>query len=127
VSSSEAFRQADQQVAELIGIPGFSTQSERTPAGVAFATAEQADAYDPFAIIYDVPRSAMPHLYLDAGTGDQLIADARELAQLLMVNNVPFDYRQAEGGHTAEYWRQAIGPMMAVQNEVMQRALLRRP
>lgn len=127
VDTSEAFRQADQQVAELIDIPGFSTQEERTPSGVAFATAEQADAYDPFSIIYDVPRSAMPHLYLDAGTSDQLIADARELAQLLMVNNVPFDYRQAAGGHTVEYWRQAVGPMMAVQNEVMQRALQRRP
>lgn len=127
VNTSEEFSRADQQVAELIDISGFGTQVERTPAGVAFATAEQADAYDPFSIIYDVPRSAMPHLYLDAGTSDQLIADARELAQLLMVNNVPFDYRQAAGGHTAEYWREAIGPMMAVQNEVMQRALQRRP
>lgn len=126
MSSSEQFRQADLQVAQLIDIPGFSTQAERTPKGVAFATAEQADAYDPFSIIYDVPRSAMPHLYLDAGTSDPLIADARELAQLLMINNVPFDYRQAAGGHTAEYWREAIGPMMAVQNEVMQRALQRR-
>lgn len=126
MSSSEQFRQADQQVAQLIDIPGFSTQAERTPRGVAFATAEQADAYDPFSIIYDVPRSAMPHLYLDAGTSDPLIGDARELAQLLMINNVPFDYRQAAGGHTAVYWREAIGPMMAVQNEVMQRALQRR-
>jgi enterochelin esterase-like enzyme len=124
--SSSAFRDADEQIAQLIAIEGFGTQQERTPAGIAFETAEQADAYDPFAIIYDVPRSAMPHLYLDAGTSDPLIADARELAQLLMVNNVPFDYRQGEGGHTAAYWRESIAPMMAVQNEVMQKALGRR-
>ena len=127
VSTSEQFRQADAQVAALIDIPGFSTQQERTPAGLAFITAEQADAYDPFTIIYDVPRSAMPHLYLDAGTSDPLINEIRELAQLLMVNNVPFEYRQAEGGHTADYWRRAIGPMMSTQNEVMQRALGNRP
>lgn len=127
VSDTEQFRRADAQVAALIDIPGFSTQQERTPAGLAFTTAEQAEAYDPFTIIYDVPRSAMPHLYLDAGTADPLVNDIRELAQLLMVNDVPFDYRQAEGGHTAEYWRGAIGPMMATQNEVMQRALGNRP
>mgnify|MGYP003873469825 CR=1 FL=1 len=127
IPANEALQQADEQVSELIAIPEFGTQQERTPSGVAFATADQAEAYDPFSIIYDVPRSAMPHIYLDSGTGDQLIRDARELAQLLMVNNVPYDYRQAEGGHTAEYWRTAIGPMMAAQNEVMQRALGNRP
>ncbi len=127
IPDSAAFREADAQVAAMIDIPGFGTQFERTPAGMAFVTAEQADAYDPFAIIYDVPKSAMPHLYIDAGTSDPLITVARELSQLLMINNVPYDYRQAEGGHNAAYWRQAIGPMMAVQNDVMQRALGRRP
>lgn len=127
VSDSEQFRRADAEVARLIDIAGFSSQQERTPSGIAFLTAEQAEAYDPFSIIYEVPRSTMPHLYLDAGTGDQLVADVRELAQLLMLNNVPFDFRQAQGGHTADYWRRAIGPMMATQNEVMQRALGNRP
>lgn len=121
------FLEADTQIAAIIDIPGFSSQSERTPAGIDFETAEQADAYDPFTIIYDVPRSNMPHLYLDSGTSDSLIRDAREMTQLLMINNVPFDYRQASGGHTAEYWRRAIAPMMAVQNEIMQQALGRRP
>ncbi|MFN3162529.1 MAG: alpha/beta hydrolase [Pseudohongiellaceae bacterium] len=119
----EQFARADQFVAGVIAIPGFGTQAERTPAGTDFLTAEQAEAYDPFTIIYEVPRSAMPHIYLDAGTADPLIAQARELAQLLMINIVPFEFRQDQGGHTADYWRRSIGSMMAVQNEVMQRAL----
>lgn len=124
---AEQFARADQFVAELIAIPGFGTQAERTPAGTDFLTAEQAEAYDPFTIIYEVPRSAMPHIYLDAGTADPLLREARELAQLLMINNVPFDFRQDQGGHTADYWRRSVGTMMAVQNEVMQQALGNRP
>lgn len=118
---------ADAFISKILAIPGFSTQDERTPKGKDFVTAEQADAYDPFSIIYNVPRSQMPHLYVDSGTDDGLIAEARELAQLLMVNNVPFDYMQSRGRHNSEYWRRSIGHMLTIQHEVMQRALGRRP
>lgn len=119
--------EADEFISKIIDIPGFSTQDERTPKGIDFETAEQAEAYDPFTIIYNVPRSQMPHIYMDAGTEDGLVNEARELAQLLMVNNVPFDYMQSQGRHNSEYWRRSIGHMMTVQHEVMQRALGNRP
>ena len=119
--------EADAFISKIIDIPGFSTQGERTPKGVDFATAEQADAYDPFSIIYEVPRSQMPHIYMDSGTEDGLVQEAREMAQLLMLNNVPFDYMQNHGTHNSEYWRRSIGHMMTIQNEVMQRALGKRP
>ena len=118
---------ADAFISKIVDIPGFSTQDERTPKGVDFVTAEQALAYDPFSIIYNVPRSQMPHIYVDSGTEDGLISEARELAQLLMVNNVPFDYMQSRGRHNSEYWRRSIGHMMTIQHEVMQRALGNRP
>ena len=121
------FEQADAFIAEIVAIPGFSTQEERTPLGKAFHTVEQAKAYDPFEIIYNVPKSQMPHIYLDSGTEDGLIQEARELVQLLMVNNVPFDYMQSRGQHNSEYWRRSIGHMMTIQHEVMQRALGNRP
>lgn len=119
--------EADAFISKIIDIPGFSTQGERTPKGVDFATAEQAEAYDPFTIIYEVPRSQMPHIYMDSGTEDGLVQEAREMAQLLMLNNVPFDYMQDHGTHNSEYWRRSIGHMMTIQNEVMQRALGKRP
>ena len=119
--------EADAFISKIIDIPGFSTQGERTPKGVDFVTAEQAEAYDPFAIIYEVPRSQMPHIYMDSGTEDGLVQVAREMAQLLMLNNVPFDYMQDHGTHNSEYWRRSIGHMMTIQNEVMQRALGKRP
>jgi len=119
--------EADRFVAQLIDIPGFSTQEERTPSGLQFATPEQAAAHDPFEILYNVPKSQLPHIYLDAGTEDSLINEAREFIQVLLVNNVPFDFMQERGRHNAEYWRRSIGHMMTVQYEVMQRALGRRP
>lgn len=119
--------EADDFISTIIAIPGFSRQAERTPKGVDFETVEQAQAYDPFTIIYDVPKSQIPHIYIDSGTEDGLINEARELANILMVNNVPFDYMQSRGSHNSEYWRRSIGHMMSIQHEVMKRALGHRP
>ena len=119
--------EADAFISKIIDIPGFSTQDERTPKGIEFETQEQAESYDPFSIIYNVPRSQMPHIYMDSGTEDGLIEEAREFAQILMINNVPYDYMQSRGRHNSEYWRRSIGHMMTIQHEVMQRALGNRP
>ena len=100
---------------------------ERTPEGTEFVTAEDADAYDPFTLIDQVPQEALPHIYLDCGTEDRLISGARELAGILMERDIPFDYMQMAGRHDADYWIQSIGRSIGVQYEVMQRALGQRP
>jgi S-formylglutathione hydrolase FrmB len=110
-----------------IGIPGFSSQAERTPLGREFVTAEQADRYDPFVLINQVPAEQVPHIYLDCGTEDRLIAGARELAGILMEKNLPFDYMQMAGAHNGAYWTQSVGRIIGVQYEVMRRALGERP
>jgi putative tributyrin esterase len=111
----------------LIGIDGFSSQTERSPNGQEFPTAEDADAYDPFKIIATLDNEVLPHIYLDCGTEDRLIAGARELASILLERDVPFDYMQMGGAHNAAYWIQSVGRITAVQYEVMQRALGQRP
>ncbi len=110
-----------------IGIPGFSSQAERTPRGIEFLTEEQATAYDPFQLINTVPRHRMPHIYLDSGTEDGLIQGARELAMILMEKDFPFDLMQMSGEHNTAYWAQSIGHLMTIQYEVMRRALGERP
>ncbi|MEX2049439.1 MAG: alpha/beta hydrolase family protein [Gemmatimonadota bacterium] len=110
-----------------IGIDGFSSQVERTPLGREFVTAEQADAYDPFALIRGVPRERIPHIYIDCGTEDGLIDGARELARVLMEMDLPFDFMQMPGRHNGAYWTQSIGRIIGVQYEVMRRALGERP
>jgi len=115
------------RVNPLIGIDGFSSQVERTPMGQEFVTAEHADAYDPFTLIDKLSADEVPHIYLDCGTEDRLIAGARELASILIDRDIPFDYMQMPGAHNASYWIQSVGRIMAVQYEVMQRALGQRP
>ena len=110
-----------------IGIEGFSSQIERTPEGRPFLTAEDADAYDPFELIHQVPRERLPHIYLDSGTEDRLIQPARELAQVLFEKDIPFDFMQMPGAHNSEYWTQSVGHIMSIQYEVMRRALGERP
>jgi hypothetical protein len=69
----------------------------------------------------------MPHIYLDCGTEDRLIAGARQLATIMLEKNIPFDYMQMPGAHNSAYWIQSIGRIIGVQYEVMQRALGQRP
>jgi S-formylglutathione hydrolase FrmB len=126
--AEQAEREARRQrVNPLIGIDGFGSQAERTPLGHEFATAEDADAYDPFTLIGKLSNEQLPHIYLDCGTEDRLIAGARELAGILIERDIPFDYMQMAGAHNASYWIQSIGRITAVQYEVMQRALGQRP
>jgi hypothetical protein len=118
---------ADAFIAQIIDIPGFSTQQERTPQGLDFKDLAQAQAYDPFQIIYNLPKSQLPHFYLDSGLQDNLMDAARQFMQILLMNDVAFEYMQAQGRHNSEYWRRSAGHFINIQNEVMQRALGRRP
>ena len=111
----------------LIGIPGFSSQVERTPSGQDYDTPEYAETFDPFTLIHQVPTDALPHIYIDCGTEDRLIAGAKELAGILLEKEIPFEFMQMPGAHNAAYWIQSIGHIMSVQYEVMQRALGQRP
>ena len=126
-SESEQMAQADAFISTIIDIPGFSKQDDRHPDGIDFLTVEQAQAHDPFHIIYNVPKTRLPHIYIDSGMEDDLINTALEFMQILLINDVPFEFKQAPGRHNSEYWRRSVGHFMASQSEVMQRALGNRP
>ncbi len=126
-SESEQMAQADAFISTIIDIPGFSKQDDRHPDGIDFLTVEQAQAHDPFHIIYNVPKTRLPHIYIDSGMEDDLINTALEFMQILLINDVPFEFKQAQGRHNSEYWRRSVGHFMASQSEVMQRALGNRP
>jgi S-formylglutathione hydrolase FrmB len=107
----------------IIGIPGFSSQAERSPKGKLFVTAEQAEAHDPFKLVLKVPRDQLPHLYIDCGTEDRLLESNRAFAKLLMEHKIPFVYAESAGGHTGAYWRREVALSMAVQETILRRSL----
>ena len=122
-AQKKAGRKPSEEPNPAIGIEGFSSQAERTPKGKLFATAEQADAYDPFKLVLSVPREKLPHIYVDCGTEDRLLASSRDFAKVLMDNKIPFTYAESAGGHNGAYWSREVGLSMAVQYQILRRAL----
>ena len=47
-------------------------------------------------------------LIIDCGVDDYLIEPNRELHRRLVYNNTPHDYTERPGGHTWEYWQNAL-------------------
>jgi S-formylglutathione hydrolase FrmB len=112
---------------ERIEIEGFRSQAERTPKGKLFLKPEDADAADPFKLVLAVPKEKLPHIYLDCGTEDGLIAGSRDFAKLLMENKIPFVYAESPGGHNGQYWSREIGTSVAVQYAILKRNLASKP
>ena len=109
-----------------IDIEGYSTIPERTPKGQIFVTPEDAGAVDPFKLVLQIPKDELPHIYLDCGTKDHLIKSAREFMQLLVDNDIPFQYGQSDGVHEEDYWGRELNISMAVQYAVMLRNIWER-
>jgi putative tributyrin esterase len=107
----------------MIGIPGFSSQVERTPRGKIFTTPEQCAAYDPFQLLLKVPRDQLPHIYLDCGTEDRLMQSTRDFARLAMDHRIPLVFGESAGGHVGPYWSREVAVSMAVQYVVLRRNL----
>jgi S-formylglutathione hydrolase FrmB len=104
-----------------IDLDGYSTFKERTPIGKPFLTVEDVDKVDPFKLVLQIPKEQMPHIYLDCGVDDGLITASQEFMQLLMDNNIPFQYGQSDGKHEEDYWGRETSVSMAVQYAVMLR------
>ncbi len=106
-----------------IQIEGFQSRAERSPKGKIFLKAEDADAADPFKLVLAIPKEKLPHIYVDCGTEDRLIASSREFAKLLIENNIPFTYSESPGGHVPAYWSREIGTSVALQYLIIKRSL----
>jgi S-formylglutathione hydrolase FrmB len=106
-----------------IDIEGFSSPAERTPSGKPFVTVEDCDNYDPFKLVLQVPKEDLPHIHIDCGTEDRLIASARSFVKVLQENTIPYSYAESTGGHRPDYWAREVAHSMSVQYNVIQRNL----
>ena len=120
-TTPRAARPASTDPNPAIGIAGFNSQAERTPKGQMFVTAEEASAYDPFQIVLKVPQDQLPHICIDCGTEDNLLAPNQAFMKLLMEHKIPFTYAQSPGRHAAAYWTREVGEAMAIQFVILQR------
>ena len=108
-----------------IGVPGFSSLSDRTPKGQPFVTSEQADAHDPFMLVMRVPRHQLPFIQIDCGTGDALLNISQSFAGLLLDAAIPVEFSQRRGGHDPAYWVEAYRYAVDMHHKAMRHALER--
>jgi S-formylglutathione hydrolase FrmB len=122
-ASARPTRPLSTQPRPEIGIEGFMTQVERSPKGKIFVTVEDCAAYDPFQLVLKTPVDKLPHICIDCGTEDGLLAPNQEFMKLLMEKKIPFTYAQSAGAHVGAYWAREVGEAMAIQYVMMQRHL----
>ncbi|HYP54581.1 MAG TPA: alpha/beta hydrolase family protein [Pyrinomonadaceae bacterium] len=65
--------------------------------------------------------SALPFLYLDCGTEDELglLAANRNLADLLVARKIPHEYRQLPGRHNWDYWDRQVREVLRLAERTM--------
>lgn len=69
-----------------------------------------ADLYAAYSVVNMVDRMKKNNLKLiiDCGVDDFLIGSNREVHRRLVYNSTPHDYTERPGGHTWEYWQNAL-------------------
>jgi len=92
----------------VVDSKNFGTQTERTPKGKIFLTAEQVQPNDPFALAANTDTARVPYLHINCGTGDDFLTDAREFVQVLQKRKIKYSYLEMEGAHEVPYWTDAL-------------------
>lgn len=102
-----------------IDVKNFGTQTERTPIGLVFATAQQADIYDPYLLLEKTAANSLPYLHIDCGNRDEFAKDALEFIDQVKLKTKHYSFIMLPGEHEVPYWEKAIRHtflVMAQQN-----------
>jgi len=63
--------------------------------------------------------ASLPYLYFDCGLEDGFLATNRELADILLAQKIPHQYRQLPGGHNWAYWDQQVREVLRLYAQLM--------
>lgn len=77
---------------------------------------------DIYQIIKDAPAEKigkLPFLYVDCGTEDFLIANSKEMAELLQSRKIPHEFRQLPGSHNWAYWDAQVQEILRVSTKFL--------
>lgn len=96
--------------------PDFRAKLLEVFDGEGSPTRQQTDIFLLLKAPHQVPY---PYFYLACGTADFFLETNRALAQQLSSRNLAYEYHETAGGHTWEYWDQALQPLLrAVGNKL---------
>ena len=100
-----------------IDVKDFSTQTERTPQGLVFKTAADADLYDPYLLIAKTDTASLPFIHIDCGTRDDFTKDAFEFVQQVKSKTNRYSFLILPGGHEVPYWEQSIRHTLLIMQQ----------
>ena len=101
-----------------IDVKNFSTQKERTPMGLVFKTAADADVYDPYLLLAKTDTVLLPFIHIDCGNKDDFIKDAFEFVQQVKVKTTKYSFITFPGEHEVPYWEQSISHTFLLMKQV---------
>lgn len=58
--------------------------------------------------------AALPYVYLDCGTEDQLLSANRSFADVLLTKKIPHEYRELPGTHSWTYWDAQVQEVLRI-------------
>lgn len=78
---------------------------------------------DLFKLLSEIPpekTAALPFLYLDCGTEDQLgfLSDNQQLAQILVTRKIPHEFRQLPGKHNWTFWDNQVQEVLRLSSKI---------
>ena len=91
-----------------IDVKNFSTQQERTPKGLVFKTAADADVYDPYIVLEKADTATLPFIHIDVGNKDYFLKDAYQFIEKVKSKTKRYSFQTFTGEHEVPYWQQAI-------------------
>jgi putative tributyrin esterase len=74
---------------------------------------------DLFRILKSSASADYPYFYLACGTSDSFLPVNRALVGQLSSSNILYEYHETSGGHTWEYWDEAVQPLLRAANRAM--------
>lgn len=75
------------------------------------------DTYQPPPPFRPGGEPGLPSLFIDCGDDDFLLRQNTNLVHIMKEKRVPLEFRVRDGGHTWEYWREALAMAMEVIGE----------
>ena len=89
--------------------PDFRTKLLEVFGGEGSPTRRQNDVF----LLLNAPhQNPYPYFYLACGSADFFLETNRALTQQLSSRNLAYEYHETAGGHTWEYWDQALQPLL---------------
>lgn len=102
---------------KIVDSKGFSNGNERTPKGLIFKTAADADLYDPFLLLEKIDSSLLPYIHIDCGNEDYHLKVALTFTNSIKNKTNKYSLLVMPGNHEVPYWEQAIRHSFSIINK----------